>query len=67
MLSQILEKYVDKIYDGNQDRFSQEELKSFLFEFLEAVVDDVRRYDFMGDEMIKHPQGEFIRYDSIHS
>lgn len=68
MINTFLEKYATEIHERSHDNLSISDLQSILFEFLEAVADDVTRYDLsMSGEMVAHKQGEFVRYESIHS
>jgi hypothetical protein len=67
-MHKILEKHAQKILDSRSSNLQISEVREMLLCFLDDVSDDQIRYDIsMSSEMVKSDDGEYVRYDSVHT
>jgi hypothetical protein len=67
-MNNIKEKYANELQESIQNGASQSDIIAILWDFINEELDEVTRYDFGFDgEVVRHPQGEYVRYDSLHS
>jgi len=67
-MNSIKEKYANELQESIQNGASQSDIIAILWGFINEELDDKTRYDFDDfGEVVRHPQGEYVRYDSLHS
>ena len=64
----IKEKWADEITEQVRNGASESDVLALLCAYFEEEVDNKTRYDFDDfGEVGMHPQGEYVRYDALHS
>ena len=64
----IKEKWAAEITEQVRNGASEYDVISLLWAYIDEEVDNVTRYDIsMEAEAVRHPQGDYIRYDSLHT
>lgn len=64
----IKEKWASEITEQVRNGASESDVISLLWSYIDEEVDSVTRYDVnIEAEAERHPQGDYIRYDSLHS
>lgn len=64
----IKEKWANEIAEQVRNGASESDVLALLWTYIEEEVDDKTRYDFDDfGEVIQHPEGEYVRYDALHS
>jgi hypothetical protein len=64
----IKEKWATEIAEQVRNGASESDVLALLWSYLEEEVEDKTRYDFDDfGEVVTHPEGEYVRYDALHS
>jgi hypothetical protein len=67
-MNSIKEKYANELQENIQNGASQSDIIVILWDFINEELDDKTRYDFDDSgEVVRHSQGDYVRYDSLHS
>lgn len=64
----IKEKFAIEIAEQVRNGASESDVIALLWQYIDEEVDDKTRYDVDDNgEVVRHPQGDYIRYESLHS
>ncbi len=64
----IKEKWATEIAERVRNGASESDVVELLWEYINEEVDDTIRYDVDDNgEVVRCPDGEYVRYESLHS